>query len=109
VSNNLLPSDVISTLEFVFPELSKKQIEVVAMFSSGVGVEDIALSRHASVTSTKKLLNRAMKAFDVYSMQSLRSIFQTRLAMFSLQKNVLISKQVTRIEQHISQQRQYHI
>ena len=96
--------DVVSSLEGLFPELSIKQIEVVTMFSSGVSVEDIALSRHTSVTATRKLLNRTMEAFDVFSLQALRVIIQTRLSMFLLQKNVQIAEQVTRIEQHIIQQ-----
>lgn len=104
MSNLLLSPEMIDNLTTIFPELSLKQIEVVTMFSSGVSVEDISLSRHASITSTRKLLNRAMEAFDVFSLQALRVVIQTRLSMFLLQKNVQISEQVTRIEQHITRQ-----
>ena len=98
-----------SILEDIFPELSTKQVETAIMYSSGVSIDDIALSRHTSVTSTKKMLNRSMEALNVFSLQSLRVVMQTRLSMFLLQKNVLISEQVSRLERHIIPLNSYRI
>ena len=81
ISQIILSPPLKKKLAFLFPELSDNHIDIVIMLASGVTIEDIAFVRNISDSTVRKYLKEAMVSFDLFSLQSLRSLVQVRLLL----------------------------
>lgn len=86
----MLQPTVIDALQNVFPELSKKQLEVAALYAHGTTYESIAEICHISVETVRSHLKRSTKAMKLESNDALRSVILIR--SYHLMITFLITK-----------------
>lgn len=86
----MMKADTIDALQSVFPELSKKQLEIVTLYAHGTTYESIADICHISVETVRSHLKRTTKALNLNSNDAMRSVVLTRTYLFMI--SLLIAK-----------------
>lgn len=74
----MIQPKTMDALQSVFPELSKKQLEVVALYAHGTAYESIADICNISVETVRSHLKRSTKALNLESNEAMRSVILTR-------------------------------
>lgn len=86
----MIKADTIDALQSVFPELSKKQLEIVMLYAHGTKYEAIADICNISVETVRSHLKRTTKALNLNSNDAMRSVFLTRTYLFMV--SLMITK-----------------
>lgn len=86
----MIKDNTIDALQSVFPELSKKQLEIVTLYAHGTTYEAIADICNISVETVRSHLKRTTKALNLNSNDAMRSVFLTRMHLFII--SLLITK-----------------
>lgn len=74
----------IDALLSVFPELSRKQLEIVTLYAHGTAYESIADICNISVETVRSHLKRSTKALNLKSNEAMRSVVLTRSYFFMI-------------------------
>lgn len=74
----------IDALLSVFPELSRKQLEIVTLYAHGTAYESIADICNISVETVRYHLKRSTKALNLKSNEAMRSVVLTRSYFFMI-------------------------
>lgn len=76
----------LNVLRNLFPELTKMQIEVSALYSLGCTYEVIADIHHISPNTVRSHLRESTKALNVDGHESLRAVFLLRTHIHILER-----------------------
>ncbi|MEH5791488.1 sigma-70 family RNA polymerase sigma factor [Citrobacter braakii] len=74
----------INALHSVFPELSKKQLEIVTLYAHGNTYESIADICNISVETVRSHLKRSTKALNLKSNDAMRAVILSRSYFFMI-------------------------
>lgn len=77
-------AQTIDALQSVFPELSRKQLEIVTLYAHGTAYESIADICNISVETVRSHLKRSTKALNLKSNEAMRSVVLTRSYFFMI-------------------------
>ncbi|MDV2277293.1 helix-turn-helix transcriptional regulator, partial [Citrobacter freundii] len=69
---------------YVFPELSKKQLEIVTLYAHGNTYESIADICNISVETVRSHLKRSTKALNLKSNDAMRAVILSRSYFFMI-------------------------
>lgn len=86
----MIQPKIIDALQTVFPELSKKQLEVTTLYAHGATYESIAEICHISVETVRSHLKRSTKAMKLEGNDALRSVILIR--SYHLMISLMITK-----------------
>ncbi|MEG5552400.1 sigma factor-like helix-turn-helix DNA-binding protein [Enterobacter wuhouensis] len=86
----MINADTIDALQNVFPELSRKQLEIVTLYAHGSAYESIADICNISVETVRSHLKRTTKALNLNSNDAMRSVVLTRMYLFVI--SLMITK-----------------
>lgn len=86
----MINADTIDALQNVFPELSRKQLEIVTLYAHGSAYESIADICNISVETVRSHLKRTTKALNLNSNDAMRSVVLTRIYLFMI--SLMITK-----------------
>ena len=86
----MINADTIDALQNVFPELSRKQLEIVTLYAHGSAYESIADICNISVETVRSHLKRTTKALNLNSNDAMRSVVLTRMYLFMI--SLMITK-----------------
>ena len=86
----MIPTNVLDALQGVFPELSRKQLEIVTLYAHGTAYDSIADICHISVETVRSHLKRSTKALNLQSNDAMRAVILTRSYFFMI--SLMITK-----------------
>jgi len=86
----MIQTNVLDALQGVFPELSRKQLEIVTLYAHGTAYDSIADICHISVETVRSHLKRSTKALNLQSNDAMRSVILTRSYFFMI--SLMITK-----------------
>ncbi|MEI7307100.1 helix-turn-helix transcriptional regulator [Pectobacterium atrosepticum] len=89
----MIQPNITDTLQRVFPELSKKQLEVATLYAHGASYESIADICHISIETVRSHLKRCTKSMKLEGNEALRSVVLTR--SYHLLISMLIEQNAT--------------
>jgi len=84
----MIQASTIDAVHSVFPELSRKQFEIVVLYAHGTAYDSIADICHISVETVRSHLKRSTKALNLNSNEAMRSVVLTRSYYFMISKMI---------------------
>ncbi|MCT4709127.1 hypothetical protein MUA04_02790 [Enterobacteriaceae bacterium H11S18] len=79
---DILNSSVLGNCHKIFPELTKWQLEIIILFSSGLSQGEIAKLKQISKQAVSKALNEGKKIYHLDNVESIRYVFIARRLVF---------------------------
>lgn len=80
----MINENTINALHSVFPELSRKQLEIVTLYAHGNAYETIADICNISVETVRSHLKRSTKALNLKSNDAMRAVILSRSYFFMI-------------------------
>ncbi len=74
----MVQPEIINALAAVFPELTRKQLEVSTLYANGTGYESIADICNISTETVRSHLKRSTKALNLKSNEAMRAVILLR-------------------------------